>query len=171
VTEASLSRALDAILLVSGEPAPLDRLRHALGCTAPELERALEELDCALATRGVRLLRGSDGVQLVTAPEHAEVVERFLRVQAANKPSAAALETLAIVAYRQPVNRGQIEEIRGVNCERVLRALVASGLIHEVGRASTLGRPVLYSTTDEFLQRFGLRSLAELPVLSTESEG
>jgi segregation and condensation protein B len=93
-----------------------------------------------------------------------------LRISAASKPSPAALETLAIVAYRQPINRNQVEEIRGVNCERVLRALVAQSLIHEVGRSTSLGRPVLYGTTDEFLLRFGLGSLAELPTLDLMSD-
>jgi segregation and condensation protein B len=165
VNNGDLSPALEALLLVSGESAPLDRLRRALGCTEEEAQTALETLDAVLTSRGIRLLRSAEGFQLVSAPEHAEVVERFLRIQAAGKPSPAALETLAIVAYRQPVSRALIEQVRGVNCERVLRVLIASGLIQEVGRASTLGRPVLYGTTDEFLQRFGLRSLAELPKL------
>jgi segregation and condensation protein B len=169
VTAGDLSAALEAVLFVAGEPVPLDRLRHALSCGEAEALAALDALDAALAKRGGRLARSVDGYQLVTAPEFAEVVERFLRIQAAGKPSPAALETLAIVAHRQPVSRVQIEEVRGVNCERVLRALVANGLIQEVGRATSLGRPVLYGTTDDFLQRFGLRSLSELPDIPAEA--
>jgi segregation and condensation protein B len=169
VSPDSLASAIEALLLVSGEPVALDRLRHTLGCTVEELERGVAVLAGVLENRGARLSRGGDGIQLVTAPENADVVERFLRIQATSKPSAAALETLAIIAYRQPVNRGQIEEIRGVNCERVLRALVSQGLVEEVGRSPTLGRPVLYGTTDEFLQRFGLASLAKLPPLNPDT--
>jgi segregation and condensation protein B len=170
VTPSSISGAIEALLLVSGEPAPLERLRQSLGCTGDELATALDGLESALSNRGIRLMRGRDGIQLITAPEHAGVVERFLRVASASKPSTAALETLAIVAYHQPVNRAQIEEIRGVNCERVLRALAAQDLVQEVGRSSSLGRPVLYGTTDTFLHRFGLGSLAELPKLDIDAD-
>jgi segregation and condensation protein B len=159
----NLVSLLESLLFVSAEPAPRERLRAALGCTPSELEAALAELGGQLQGHGVRLQVGPDGVQLVTAPEHAERVERFLGIQAASPPSPAALETLAIVAYRQPVSRPQIEEIRGVNSERVLRSLVAQGLVEEVGRAPGVGRPVLYGTTPEFLQRFGLESLDQLP--------
>jgi segregation and condensation protein B len=171
VTLSALSRGLEALLLVSGESAPPDRLCHSLGCSEDDLAHALAELEGDLSDRGVRLFRGRDGVQLVSAPEHAEVVERFLRITSAIKPSPASLETLAIVAYRQPVSRPQIEEIRGVSCERVLRSLVGQGLIQEVGRSTSLGRPVLYGTTDDFLQRFGLASLAELPALDLAAVG
>jgi segregation and condensation protein B len=166
MTTAALVAAIESLLFVAGETTPVERLRSALGCTEAEVELALAALSEQLQPRGVRLQRGRDGVQLVSAPEHAPIVERFLGIQAASKPSAAALETLAIVAYRQPVNRGQIEEIRGVNCDRVLRSLVAQGLIQEVGRAAGFGRPILYGTTDDFLLRFGLESLAALPPLT-----
>ncbi len=164
-TPRALVAALESILFVAGEPAPLDRLRAALGCDQAELTAALATLGGELATRGVRLQVGDEGAQLVSAPEFAPQVERFLGITAASKPSTAALETLAIVAYKQPISRLQIEEIRGVSSERILRSLVAQGLIREVGRAPGLGRPVLYGTTDDFLQRFGLGSLAELPPL------
>lgn len=160
-----LVAALEALLFVSAEPVALDRLRAALECSAPDLEEALCELDRHLSGRGIRLQRDSDGIQLVSAPEYAPRIATFLGIQASGKLSPAALETLAIIAYRQPVHRLQIEEIRGVSCERVLRSLIAQGLIQEVGRAPSVGRPVLYGTTGEFLQRFGLASLSELPSL------
>jgi segregation and condensation protein B len=163
VSSSELTVGLEAILLVSGEAAPLDRLRSALGCSEPALEDALTALADKLSSRGIRLQRGRDGVSLVTAPEFAGPVERYLGIQSASRPTAASLETLAIVAYRQPVSRIQIEEIRGVNCERILRSLVAQGLLEEVGRGTGLGRPVLYGTTDDFLQRFGLQAVARLP--------
>jgi segregation and condensation protein B len=165
-----LTSALESLLFVSAEPVPLDRLRVALGCSAEELNEAVERLAALLQGRGVRVQTSAEGVQLVSAPEHAAVVEKFLGIQAAQRPSAAALETLAIVAYRQPISRPQIEEIRGVSSERAIRSLLALGLVQEVGRAPGLGRPVLYGTTPEFLQRFGLASLDELPVLE-DGEG
>ncbi len=165
-----LVRALEAVLFVAAEPAPLERLRAALDCQPPELEAAVDALADDLRERGIRLQRGADGIQLVSAPEHANQVEKFLGVQASSRLSAAALETLAVVAYRQPVYRLQIEEIRGVSCERVLRSLIAQGLIEEVGRGPGVGRPVLYGTTAEFLLRFGLDSLDGLPPLSPPGE-
>jgi len=162
-----LAKALEAVLFVAAEPAPLDRLRAVLGCEDSELEAAVRALADDLGPRGIRLQRGADGVQLVSAPEEARPIEKFLGIQASGKLSSAALETLAIVAYRQPVHRLQVEEIRGVSCERVLRSLIAQGLIQEVGRSPGIGRPVLYGTTTEFLQRFGLASLDDLPALDT----
>jgi segregation and condensation protein B len=166
VPDPALVTGLESLLFVAAEPAPLERLRAALGCSVEEVEAAVAALTEQLADRGIRVQRSADGVHLVSAPEHAHSVEQFLGLQAASKPSSAALETLAIVAYRQPVTRSQIDEIRGVSSERVVRSLVAQGLIQEVGRATTLGRPVLYATTGEFLQRFGLTSLDDLPPLA-----
>lgn len=160
---------LESILLVSGDPAPLDRLRAALGCDSETLEHCLDQLASQLQGRGARLQRTADTAQLVSAPEHASHVERFLGIQASSRPSAAALEVLAIIAYRQPIARAQIEEVRGVSSERALRSLIAQGLVQEVGRGSGVGRPVLYATTETFLQRFGLASLQQLPPLPPDS--
>ncbi len=165
MTLPELAGAVEAILFVAGEPVTRDRLRSALACDAAALDAAVDALGERLTDRGIRLQRHADTLQLVSAPELAAPVERFLGIQAASKPSAAALETLAIVAYRQPISRAQIEEIRGVGCERVLRSLAAQELIQEVGRGTGLGRPVLYGTTDAFLQRFGLEALDRLPRL------
>ena len=104
-------------------------------------------------------------VQLVTAPEVAPIIEKFLGVNGSGHLSAAALETLAIIAYRQPITRPAIEAVRGVNCDGVIQTLVARGLIQEVGRQETAGRPILYATTFEFLQNFGLRDTDDLPPL------
>ena len=119
----------------------------------------------------MRLQRSGNRVQLVTAPELAPSVERFLGLEARARLSRAALETLAIIAYRQPITRPKIESIRGVGSDSVLRTLLSVGLIEEVGRAPTVGRPILYSTTFEFLQHFGLRSLEELPALDESLGG
>jgi segregation and condensation protein B len=113
----------------------------------------------------VRLQRKGDSVALVSAPEAAHYVERFLGLGDSGRLSGPALETLAIVAYRQPVTRMQIEAIRGVGADYALKALLARSLIQEVGRLESVGRPVLYGTTFEFLQYFGLESLDQLPAL------
>jgi segregation and condensation protein B len=113
----------------------------------------------------VRLQRKGDRVQLVTRPEAAAYIERFMGLENSGRLSQAALETLSIVAYRQPCTRAQIEVVRGVNCDSVLRNLLSKGLIEESGRQETVGHPFLYSTTFAFLQHFGLRSLNELPPL------
>ncbi len=155
--------AIEAVLFVSGEPVSTDHLRHALGCDESTLRAGLTLLSEQLLLRGIRLHVGRDGIGLVSAPELSGPVEHFLGIHAASRPSAASLETLSIVAYRQPVSRTQIEDIRGVGSERILRSLVAHGLIEEVGRGTGLGRPVIYGTTDEFLQRFGLESIDSLP--------
>jgi len=171
VTVAELIPVLESVLFVAADPVPFERLRSALGCSGSELADALAALGDQLQMRGIRLQRDAEGAQLVSAPEHAATVERFLGIQASGKLSGAAMETLAIVGYRQPVSRLQIEEIRGVNSDRALRSLLSQGLIQEVGRAPGVGRPVLYGTTIEFLQRFGLESIAQLPELELASDG
>src|SRR5262249_39788053 len=116
--------------------------------------------------RGLSLQRFRDKVQLTTSPSAAARVERFLGLAAATPLSRAALETLAIVAYQQPVTRPQIEAVRGVNSDSVIKHLLSKGLIEESGRAEGPGRPVLYTTTSEFMQHFGIASLGDLPPLS-----
>jgi segregation and condensation protein B len=139
------------------------QLAQALDLPADAIERALEQLIADCARRGVRVQRHADAVQLVSAPEAAAAIERFLGLQPQTKLSAAALEALAIVAYRQPITRAQVDAVRGVDSSGVLRALLGRELITETGRLETIGRPIVYATTDEFLRQFGLGSLAELP--------
>jgi segregation and condensation protein B len=135
---------------------------------AARLDAALARLAADLQSggRGIRLLRHEATVQLVTAPEMAPELERFFGYQATTRLSPAALETLAIVAYRQPVTRPQIEAIRGVDSSGVLNTVLARGLVAEVGRLDTAGHPILYGTTPAFLRHFGLNSLDELPPLA-----
>ena len=161
----SLAARVESLLFVADAPVSIGRLAEALEVTPGQIKRALTDLEVAYANRGLRLQRASNRVQLVTAPEAAPYVERFLGLERRTHLSQAALETLAIIAYRQPVTRPEIEAIRGVNSDSVLRTLLSAGLIEEVGRAPTVGRPILYGTTFEFLQHFGLRSLDELPPL------
>ena len=119
---------------------------------------------------GVRLQEHHARFQLTTASEFSLVIERFLGLDATSRLSRAALETLAIIAYQQPVTRPEIDSIRGVNSDGVLKSLLSKGLVQEVGRAERPGRPILYASTSDFLQHFGLNSLQELPPLSTGDE-
>src|SRR5262245_21709578 len=156
---------VESLLFIAGEPVTITQLAHALELASDAVEVALEHLATACRERGVRVQRSGDSVQLVSAPEAAAVVERFLGGGPQPRPSTAALETLAIIAYRQPITRAQIEAIRGVDSSGGVRALLARDLIVEAGRLETVGRPIVYSTTPEFLRQFGLSSLAELPPL------
>jgi segregation and condensation protein B len=164
----SVLARVESLLFVADGPVSVARLAEALEVPPGRIERALEDLTAAYDGRGLRLQRVGGRVQLVTAPEAASWVERFLGLEASTRLSQAALETLAIIAYRQPITRPEIDIIRGVNSDSVLRTLLSVGLIEGSGRALTVGRPILYSTTFEFLQHFGLSGLDELPPLGTE---
>jgi len=166
----TLSAKIEAMLFVSAEPVPVAQLAAALDITASVVERGLKELDESLLTRGLRLQRNAGRVQLTTAPELAELVELFLGLEAITHLSRAALETLAIIAYQQPVTRPQIDSIRGVNSDSMMKSLLHKNLILESGRADGPGRPILYSTTPEFLQHFGLNSILEMPPLAAPEE-
>ena len=157
---------LEALLFVSSEPVPPSQLATVLGLSASEVEQGLKQLEGELQTRGLRLQRHGGRVQLTTAPEMAETVEHFLGLEATSHLSRAALETLAIVAYQQPVTRPQIEAVRGVSSDGVMKSLLGKGLVQEVGRTEGPGRPILYGTAPDFLQHFGLNSLGELPPLN-----
>jgi segregation and condensation protein B len=162
---AALRSALESLLFIAGRPLELADLRKLLLVDDRQLRaglRALEE-ECEAHGRGIRLQRMGDQVQLVSAPENARFVAALLGLPTQAKLTTAALETLAVVAYRQPITRAQIEAIRGVNSDRALASLAQHGLVIEVGRAATVGRPALFGTTSEFLQHFGLGSLDALP--------
>jgi segregation and condensation protein B len=159
---------IESLLFVADEPVAVERLAAAIGVERLTVEEALQVLGEEYEQRGLRLQRKEGRVQIVTAPEAAPHIERFLDLELSGKLSAPALETLAIVAYQQPITRAGVEAMRGVNCDSVLRTLVSKGLIEEVGRLPQAGRPIVYGTTFEFLQYFGLRDLAELPPLEKE---
>ena len=169
-TDLPLSVKLEALLFVAAEPVATAQLVTALDVAPSVIERGLNELDEALASRGLRLQRHAGRVQLTTAPQLAELIERFLGLEATTHLSRAALETLAIIAYQQPVTRPQIDAIRGVNSDSMMKSLLHKGLILESGRADGPGRPILYSTTPEFLQHFGLNSILEMPPLAKPEE-
>ncbi|GAB4506487.1 MAG: SMC-Scp complex subunit ScpB [Anaerolineales bacterium] len=156
---------MESLLFVADRPTPLEVLAQVLETSLEAVEEALKALDGQLAERGLRLQRKGTQVQLVTMPEAAPYIQRFLGLELSGRLTQPALETLAIIAYRQPITRAALEAIRGVNCDGVLRTLVSRGLVEEVGRLEQVGRPILYGTTFEFLQYFGLKSLDDLPPL------
>nr|MBC7244477.1 SMC-Scp complex subunit ScpB [Chloroflexota bacterium] len=160
-----LPARIEALLFVADEPVGIRELAQVLEASESAVEAALQQLVAHYQERGLRLQRTDRQVQFVTAPEVAPDVERFLGLDSRTKLSPAALETLALIAYRQPVTRAQIEAVRGVNCDGVLRTLLSHGLIAAVGRLEQAGRPILYGTTFAFLQYFGLTDLSELPAL------
>ncbi len=164
----SLTALLESVLFVASGPVPLQRLAKALETTPAVVQNLLGSLAEEYATRGLRLQWSGSDVQLTTAPESSDVIERFLGLELTTRLSQAALEVLAIVAYMQPITRPQIDQIRGVNSDGSLRTLLSKGLIEEVGRLETPGRPILYGSTPEFLQHFGLTAVTELPELEEE---
>ncbi len=158
-----LKALLESLLFVADRPVTVEDLAAALEVPADDVAAALAVLDAEYVHRGLRIQRRGERLQLVSAPEAGPAIERFLDLEISGRLSTAALETLSIVAYRQPVTRAQVEAIRGVQSAGILRSLVRRGLLEAVDRASTVGRPFLYGTTFEFLQQFGLQSVRDLP--------
>ena len=162
----SMQAQVESLLFVATEPVPLARLADVLEAKIDQVEQVLLILNHEYRDRGMRIQRKGKRVQMVTAPEASDVVRRLLGLELTGKLSPAALETLAIVAYRQPVTRAQIEAIRGVSSDSVLRTLLNRGLVEELGRLDQAGRPIIYGTTFDFLQQFGITSLDQLPPLT-----
>jgi segregation and condensation protein B len=163
---------LEAVLFVADAPIDVAALARTVNAPKQEVVDRLDELAELCRDRGVRLQRTGDLVQLVSAPQTAAYVERFLGLE--HPPlTNASLETLAIIAYRQPMTRAGIESVRGVDCDGPIRTLMARGLIEEVGRAPVVGRPTLFGTTVRFLEYFGLEKpddLPPLPLMQEENE-
>ncbi|MEX0788887.1 MAG: SMC-Scp complex subunit ScpB [Anaerolineales bacterium] len=164
--DGNLVARLEALLFVSPAPASLAQLSETLAVPADEIERALKTLAVERAQSGIRVQRHGGRVQLTSAPEFAAEVEAFLQLEATARLTRASLEILAIVAYREPVTRPVIDSIRGVNSETALTTLLRYGLVEEAGREEGPGRPILYSTTPEFLRHFGLEGVEQLPPLA-----
>lgn len=164
-TTAQVAAAVESILFVSGRPLEYSELRKLLDVDDLALTDSLAMLAQQLESqvRGIRLQRLGTQVQLVSAPENARFIAALLGLPMTAKLTNAALETLAVIGYRQPITRAQIEAVRGVNSDRALASLVQHGLVAEIGRAHTIGRPALFATTPDFLQQFGLTSLEQLP--------
>ncbi len=159
------ANAIECVLLVSGEPVRLDQLADAVQAPADVVAAAVALLRQEYAGRGLEVQEVAGGYQLGTRPAYADAVRRYLGAAGREPLSQAALETLAIVAYRQPITRPEIEALRGVRSEHILERLEERRLIKAVGRKPTVGRPILYGTTEAFLRYFGLRDLSDLPPL------
>jgi segregation and condensation protein B len=158
---------LEALLFVAERPLNRREIAALAGVDRATVDDRLGDLEVSLRARGIRILLSGDRVELATAPEAGALIARYVGADAV-RLSPAALETLAIVAYRQPVTKGAIERIRGVDSDYTVRALLHRRLVVEQGRSEAPGRPILYGTGFEFLERFGLASLEELPVLDLD---
>jgi segregation and condensation protein B len=156
---------IESLLFVASEPVSIDHLSSALEVAPEAVEEGLKLLAQECSQRGVRVQRRGRRVQMVTAPEASELVRKFLGLELSGRLSPAAMETLAIIAYRQPMTRAEVEAIRGVNSDSTIRTLLNRGLIEEQGRLEQPGRPIVYGTTFDFLQQFGLTALDQLPPL------
>jgi segregation and condensation protein B len=164
VAAEELPALIEALLLVAPEPVAPNELAAAAGAPLSAVEDALAHMQADMS-RGLAIVRHRGTVHLASAPRFAAHVRRFLRLERESRLSGAALETVALIAYRQPVTRAEIESLRGVDSSGVLATLHARGLIEVVGRLPTVGNPNQYATTVDFLRQFGLSSLAELPAL------
>ena len=171
VADLEMPALLESLLYVAPQPVSVANLAAALDRPLEEIEEALGTLASSYDLRGLRVQRQRNRVQLVTAPQAAPYIERFLGLDLTTRLSPAALETLAISAYRQPVTRAQIDELRGVNSDGVVRTLLHYGLVEQLERLEQAGRPFTYGTTFEFLQYFGLQGLEQLPPLEPEDQG
>jgi len=161
-----LKPAVECLLFVSPEPLSTAQMAAALETEEEAVKKAVEELIGDLADRGLQIVRVAGGYQMCTKPEFSSVCQRIL-IRQNQKLSRAALETLAVIAYRQPVTQPEIEAIRGVNVSGVVKTLLDKGLIQEVGRKQTPGRPILYGTTPQFLEYMGLEDISQLPDIDT----
>jgi len=163
-----LRRQAEAVLFSAGSPMERRQLAEALDVDGDTLDGVLEALDDSLQDHGLMLQRHREMVQLVTRPEAAEAVRRVLNPEVTGRLSPAAYETLAVIAYRQPVTKAAIDDVRGVDSERVLEGLITRGLIEERGRLDTPGTPRTFGTTMRFLQILGVGSLEDLPGLAEQ---
>ncbi len=163
--------ALECVLFVSVESLSIMEMATVVDLTEDDVEKILFELmeEYEKPVHGIHIIKIADGYRFVTKDEYSDEVEKILKPHI-SKLSRAALETLSIIAYRQPIIRAEIERIRGVNIDRVLAKLVEKNLIYEVGRKQTPGRPILYGTTSEFLEYFGLEAIDALPELRSVTE-
>ena len=172
MTTEYLAHAIEAILFVTGDSVAVGDLTRALDAPELDIRQAIDCLadECAEKRRGICVKRFADRIQLTTQAEYAPFIERMLQPVQKQSLSKSALETLSIVAYRQPVTKLEVEAIRGVKCDYSIQSLTAKNLIMEVGRKETLGRPILYGTTDAFLSHFGLERIEDLPPMEEAQE-
>jgi len=167
-----IKSVLEAIFFIAGEPISIDSLKNILEMDSAEIERLVKELisDYTIKNNGLLIAEVAGGVQMVTNPACAPWVKKLLSTAVPTKLSQPSLETLAIIAYKQPIIKAEIEAIRGVNSDGVVKTLLDRRLIKILGRKEVPGRPLMYGTTKEFLQYFGLKDLSELPTLKEFQE-
>jgi len=161
----NLKSILESLLFVAEKPVSTRELAQVTGNMVAEVQKTLTEINDEYEHRGIRLVRKGEYFSFVSAPENATVVSALLNEELRHDISGAALEALAIITYKQPITRMEIEEIRGVNSDQIVRSLMIRGLITEVGRKEAIGKPILYGTTMEFVQFFGLNKEESLPKL------
>ena len=162
---------LEAVLFSAAKPISIDMLEEVFGLSTEETQKYIEELQRELKeqNRGIRLRISGAGVELVSAVEGADYVGHSRKKD--DKLSNAAMETLAVIAYKQPITKAEIEEVRGVNSDKIIKQLLTRSLIAELGHKDTVGRPILYGTTDEFLRSAGVESIEALHQEVSETEG
>ncbi len=164
ISEDDLKRVLECMLFVSPQPLSAKHVAQSLGLEEELVEKTMYELRLDFGDRGLQIMRIAGGYQMCTKPEYSEFISLLLKPER-TRLSRAGLETVAIIAYRQPITQPEIEAIRGVNSDGVLKTLTERGLIRQAGRKEGPGRPILYATCDEFLNYFGLNDIGELPEL------
>ncbi|MCU0641670.1 MAG: SMC-Scp complex subunit ScpB [Candidatus Margulisbacteria bacterium] len=166
-----IKNILESLLFVAREPLAVEQLEEMIGVPRDYLGSLLEELVAELQGRGIQVFKLAGGYLMGTNPENVAFVEKILHPKEETRLSAQALETLAIIAYKQPVTRVEIERIRGVDSGWVIDSLVTKKLVKEVGRSEAIGRPYIYATSEDFMRHFGLKDLASLPPLpSSEAD-
>ena len=170
--KSDIKSAIESMLFVSGEPLALRELSNNLELKEKNVEEILSEManEYEDKSRGIRLISINGAYQLVTKSENSDFVQKLLKKNKKHSLSQASIESLAIIAYKQPITRIDIDEIRGVKSESAIARLIERGLIKDIGRLEVPGRPILYGTTDEFLRQFGLETLKELPSLDLYSD-
>ncbi|SCJ18343.1 Segregation and condensation protein B [uncultured Clostridium sp.] len=170
--KSDIKSAIESILFVSGEPLALRELSNNLELKEKNVEEILSEManEYEDKSRGIRLISINGAYQLVTKSENSDFVQKLLKKNKKHSLSQASIESLAIIAYKQPITRIDIDEIRGVKSESAIARLIERGLIKDIGRLEVPGRPILYGTTDEFLRQFGLKTIKELPSLDLYSD-
>lgn len=159
----NIKSIIESILLVAEKPVSIKELATVTAVQMSEIQKAASELIESYKEKGIRIIKKGDLLHIVSAPENSDFIAKYLNEELRSDISKAALETLAIITYKQPVTRSEVEEIRGVNSDYLVRNLMIRGLIGEVGRKEAVGKPILYGTTVEFLQHFGLENEDQLP--------
>ena len=169
MSKTDLKNIIESLLFAADKPLSIKELSKISGGFGSDVQKVLSDLTKDYQDRGIKLIRKGEYFSFVTSPDCAKHVSLLLNEELRHDLSDAAIETLAVITYKQPITRLEIENLRGVNCDQLIRSLMIRGLIHEVGRKETIGRPILYGTTMEFIQYFGLEKEEDLPKLKDET--